>query len=361
MSNKLSQKSCKKIPSFLAKEHFLFPDSLSAEQATDEIISRFHTSLIGSGKNIVDLTAGLGIDSFTMSMAGNHVSAIEIIPDKAAAIKYNSRILGLSDYKIYNMDCLDYLKQDKIEKDCFFIDPARRDNNNRRAYNFHDCLPDVTLFYKRLLEKGEEVFIKASPLLDIKATISEFDFLKEIYSVSLRGECKEILIHLKKNYKESPRISAIELDNNGVVSSFSFLSTDHPQPVRIISDEKILPGDYLYEPNTALMKLHAGGEICNKYNVLKLGKNTELYISSKLIKDFPGRIIKIDNILTSRDLKKMRGRNFSIVSRNFPIKADDLRKKINSGESSIDFLYAFRLGISEKPLIISGKKIEVEK
>lgn len=354
------KKTKKKLPFFLSNENFVFPDLISSEQATDERVARFHASLIGTGKNVVDLTAGLGIDAMCVAMSGNRVTAIEIDPMKAFSLRGNAIAMNIPDFRVINDSCENFLKECRLsDYDVFFIDPARRNELKRRTYAFSDCTPDITSFYEVIIEQGTTLMIKASPLLEIRAVIKQFKYIEHIYAISVKGECKELLIVLRKSENKTPALTAIDLDNNSIKSSFAFHEDTSKLEATIADLNDIKEGCFLYEPNASLMKLNAGGEICRKFpGMQKVSKNTELFVSVQLYSDFPGRIIKITKLLSSRDLKALKGRCYSVAVRNYPLKAEQLKKKIGVGESRDLFIYGFRSGISEKPTLIEGKKIE---
>lgn len=52
----------KKFP-FLKKEGIVFPPNLSLEQSSSEATGKYKSGLV-SGKNMVDLTSGFGIDAY---------------------------------------------------------------------------------------------------------------------------------------------------------------------------------------------------------------------------------------------------------------------------------------------------------
>ena len=162
------RKARKKIPSFLENVLFVFPDTLAAEQASNESVARFHASLIDSGSSIIDLTAGLGIDDLTFAKAGINVTACEIIKAKADALKHNSEILGVSDrITVINTDSMEFLSSEKRHFDAVFADPARRSSTGKRLHALSDCQPDILRGMDSIMKITERLLIKASPLLDL--------------------------------------------------------------------------------------------------------------------------------------------------------------------------------------------------
>lgn len=355
------QKSSSKIPFFLSNNRFLFPDIISSEQASDERVARFHASLIGIDKFVIDLTAGLGIDSMSIAMNKNKVTAVELDQTKAKALEHNTLLFKLSSFKVVNMECSDFLKTLDEYPDYFFIDPARRDSTNRRTYSFHDCQPDVTAIYKDLIKEGSKLLIKASPLLDISAVLKELEGVEHIYAVAVKGECKEILIQVScgKQKDSDVLLTAIDLDSSGIRSEFSTEFKSEAACAPLYEGESIPEGFYLYEPNAALMKLQASNQICMVFpDMRKAARNTEVYFSRELHIDFPGRIVSINKILSSGDLKKIKSERYSVVCRNYPVKSEDIRKKYKLKESDSRFLYGIRIGKFEKPILIEGEKLK---
>ncbi|MDE5872987.1 MAG: hypothetical protein K2H07_03650, partial [Lachnospiraceae bacterium] len=59
--------------------------------------------------------------------------------------------------------------------------------------------------------------------------------------------------------------------------------------------------------------------------------------------------MEIEKEITNKDRKTLKGLPVNIVSRNFPAKADELRKKLGVKEGKDKFLYATRL--SSRPVM----------
>lgn len=117
-------------------------------------------------------------------------------------------------------------------------------------------------------------------------------------------------------------------------------------------------GKYLYEPNAGVMKLNPAKALCDRYNGLKkLARNTSLYISDILYDNFPGRISIIESIPDNEALKSMKGERYNVVSRNYPLTADELRKKYRIKEGKDKFLYAFRMTENSIPQLCLTQRI----
>lgn len=353
------RKAQKKIPSFLENEYFLFPDTLSAEQASNEAVARFHASLIKSGSTLLDLTAGLGIDDLTFAMSGIDVTACEINSKKSEALSHNSEILGLSDrIRVFNVDSMRFIETCDERFDVVFADPARRSSTGKRLHALSDCQPDILAGLDNIMRLSDRILVKSSPLLDLTLIRETVRNLSHIYVVCLKGECKEVLIDIQRN-SEFTGTTIVDLYMGGIISTFEC----HQSPTDVSPDfaKNCSPIDYtyIYEPNSGVMKTGAWGELCNRFrDIHKADSNTHLFLSNKLFTDFPGRILIIDEIPDKKALKGLKGSKCNVVTRNYPLSAPDLAKKYSLIPGSDRFLYAFRY--KGKPICIIARDISNE-
>jgi hypothetical protein len=106
---------------------------------------------------------------------------------------------------------------------------------------------------------------------------------------------------------------------------------------------------YLFEPGKALMKAGAFNLICNRFDVLKLGRSTHYYITNnkeaveRLLRS--GKIFRIlKNLPLDKRSLKVAGRDFpraEVTARNIPMTSDELKKK--AGVTSGDDAHIFGL------------------
>lgn len=364
------KKCIHKLPSFLSNRLAIFPDVVASEQASHEAVANFHSILAKGYERILDMTAGLGIDSLAFAKNGCNVISCELNDNKAACLDYNRKILNLNSLKVENTDSLVYLKETDEFFDMIFIDPARRGECNSRVYNFKDCQPDIISNMDLLLSRAHSVMIKASPLLDITQTLKDIPHVKTIRAISVNGECKEILIEASdlKRPDCNNRIlaEAIDLANDSSINcKFSYyidsLKGSNKKHINNMMElyankDNIVTGYYLYEPNATMMKLAPWEDLSLKFPSLKkFSDSTHLFVSDTLLPDFPGRKLIIKGIPDKKMLKNLKGSHLNVVSRNYPMSADELRKKLNLKEGSDDFLYAGK--IKSIPMLILATRI----
>lgn len=351
------QKFSKKLSETLGgNPHFLFPDVLSGEQSTSDLLASFHTTLIAEGERVIDLTAGLGIDCLHFAKKAHHVTAIEINPLKAEALKKN---LG-GNAEVACADCRDYLTAYRGKAyDSVFIDPARRADDGSRVYALDQCEPDVTAMTEDIFGIARRLIIKMSPMLDISHTISSLPTAKRVIALGTRTECKELIAVCEREDRiGEPKIEAITLLSDGHESRLAFFREEELESEATYTVPKA--GEYLYEPYPAVMKAAPFRLLSKRYGVDKLHPNTHLYTSVTIARNFPGEISVIRDVLPYRSgvikrIKKIYPR-INVAARNFDITADAVRKKLgvkDGGELKITATRA----IDDNPILIVAERI----
>ena len=362
------KKTKHKLKEIIEKEKFIFPDSVASEQASHQAVAFYHSSIFPNTDSVLDMTAGLGIDSLLLSMAGKNVTAVEINLTRADVLIYNSKLFPDIKINVVNEDALSFLNHTDKHYDLIFVDPARRSVSNSRVYNLHDCEPDILENLNLIQSKSAKILIKASPMLDITQTLRDFDDVSSIRAVGVKGECKEILIEISnKGPSKKPDVDypvileAVNLDDTGnVLSSFSVDVTPTKQDedkntIRYASNGDIIKGSYLLEPSAMVMKLTPWKEICDRFNAKKLDPVSHLFVSDKLPEDFPGRVTEIDRVIQKKDRKNLVEYPASVVARNYPLSSESLRKSLRLSEGDKNFIYATR--IASKPVLILCRSI----
>src|SRR5690606_3592377 len=92
-----------KFPFFYEAEGIYYPPSLNLEQASSRATALYKSKLV-SGKTLIDLTAGMGIDAFAFAQEFENVTALERNPELAEISKHN--------YKVLNQNNLEYIHAD---------------------------------------------------------------------------------------------------------------------------------------------------------------------------------------------------------------------------------------------------------
>lgn len=341
---------------------FYFPSVLAGEQSTSDLLASYHNELIRGCKDVIDLTAGLGIDVFHFASDGRNVTAVELEPKRTEALLYNINGLGLKNISVCEGDCRNYITEfiSKVKIfDAAFIDPARRDSDQKRVYALADCSPDILVMRSELSRMCRKLIIKASPMLDISHCIKVLGKeLESVIALGTNAECKELLLILNYTEKcEQPRISAVTLSENNR-SEFSFKQEDESNCAPNYGRE-IKKSDYIYEPYPAVMKSGAFNILADRFGLWQFCPNTKLLYSDNEKTEFPGNTYKVVDVLpyASKVIKRLKNTypNADIAVRNFRMTADELRSRLGIKDGGNFRIYGISDSKDNKLLVVTEK------
>lgn len=325
-------KSEKKLPTWYKTENIYYPPLLSIEQCSSEKTAKYKASL-AKGDNLIDLTGGFGIDVYYFAQKIKSVIHCEINEELSAIAKHNASVLNTKNIQFLATDGIEYLKKTTKTFDTIYIDPARR-NTKGKVFMLNACTPNVIEYMDLLLAKSKRLIIKTAPLLDISAGLKELKNVSEIHIVSVKNECKELLWVIDRAVLDDVKITCTTLNKTN--KQFSFFKNDEAVDIDYVAH--LNTEQFIYEPDVALLKSGAFNLIAKRYQIDKLHQQTQLYISNKIVKDFPGRIFKIEQILNLNAIKKDKHLIGSVIVRNFPSNAKELVKKYKIKQDDVQFL-----------------------
>lgn len=349
------KKVAKKLHTTLQSQNFIFPTPLSAEQCTSDDLAEFHSSLINNGENVLDMTAGLGVDAFHLAQKATQVIAIDINKDVAQALSINANALGITNVTGINADSIEYLKSSTTHFNTIFIDPARRGDGGKRLFALADCQPNVVEHLELIKQHCDKLIVKVSPMLDATQVLRELPETTELYAIGTRKECKELVVVLDfKNPTSTPILHCITLSE--CENRFSF--TRHEEAVAKSTFENINTAIYLYEPHPCVMKMQPFNILSHKYNTSKLHPHTHIYSSKNYIPEFPGDCYKIEHIypFSSRIIKEI-AKDYpraNIAVRNFILSAEELRKRLKIKDDNKYRLYGVSIANGDRLLIVTS-------
>lgn len=344
------QKAKSKLPTWYNTNGILYPAKINIEQTSSEITAQYKSQII-SGKDIIDLTGGFGIDTYYFSKKFLYVYHCELNPNLSSVAEHNFRKLGVKNCTFINNDGAIALQKLNKKFDWIYIDPSRRNDVKGKVFMLNDCLPNVTQLLNFYLEYSDNILIKTAPMLDITAALSELKFVKKIYIIAIDNEVKELLFEIKNHFNNRLEIATInftktkkEVFNYNIDEDFSVIYS--------------LPLQFLYEPNSAIMKSGGFTALAKQYSIFKLHPNSHLYTSDNLI-EFPGRIFKIEKYIkySKVDIKaNIYNTKANITVRNFHDTVENLSKKIKI-TSGGDWYYFFTTNIKTEKIVLICRKI----
>ena len=347
-----AKKKCQnKLPTWFTTPQIYYPNKLNIEQTSSEQTAQYKAGLL-SGKTLLDITGGLGIDSYYFSKKMESVIHCELNQNLSEIATHNFEILGVKNTTFKVGNGIEILKHFDSNFDWVFVDPSRRNDVKGKVFLLKDCLPNIPKDLDSIFEKTKNILLKTSPLLDITQGISELQFVKEIHVVALKNEVKESLWILEKGYQGKIKIKTANLLKEGR-QNFDFILSEEKTTTTKLS----LPTTYLYEPNTAILKSGGFKSIGNSFELHKLHEHSHLYTSENLV-DFPGRSFRVSTITpyNRKDVAKLGLKKANITTRNFPESVATIRKKLKIKDGGDDYLF-FTTDMNNQRIVIYCKKI----
>ncbi len=311
-----------KLPTFFRTENIIYPSKISVEQTSSEKTAQYKASLV-SGKTLIDLTGGFGVDDLYFSKVMKNVIHCEIDEELSMLVQHNFEVLGIQNMQCELGDSYTYLNKKESKFDWIYIDPSRRNDAKGKVFMLKDCLPNVPELLTFYFTKTENIIIKTAPILDISAGLLELSNVKCIHIVAVDNEVKELIWELSKLFIGTTTIKTVNITNEKREEfGIELYSNAH-------FSNYSLPKKYLYEPNSAILKSGGFDEIGIQYQLDKLHQHSHLYTSDEKI-DFPGRIFEIQEVFSyaKSEMKSfLENKKANITTRNFPDSVDEIRKK----------------------------------
>ncbi len=339
------QKLVGKLPTWVSNPAVYFPAQLSMEQASSEATALFKASLV-NGK-LIDITGGMGVDVWAFSQTCENVTYVEQQTELVHRTRYNHSVLGLSNVIHEEGNGLEHITHDY---DWIYVDPARRDQQGNKVILFKDCQPNVL----ELLDyvKKTTILIKTSPVLDIQRAIRELEGVEKVFVVAYQQEVKELLFIKSANSQFNPPIDLIELANEPALLFSSTLEAEKEAKMNIGD-----AGRYIYEVHPTILKAGFFKKV-QELGVWQLGQHTHLYSSNERVHDFPGKVYeKISSGPVQREwlMPHLTDSRANISTKNFPMKADALRKKLNLKDGGDFTLFGIQNKNEKNELILCKK------
>ena len=347
------QRARKKLPSIALIEDWWYPQRVSTEQCSSEMTAGWKAAYLQSlqsrlnrkAESIVDLTGGMGIDTMWLSSVAKKSVYVERDEELCRLARHNFKVAG-KNIEVVCSSAEDYLERmDRV--DCIYIDPSRRDSAGRKVYQLEDCSPDIVKIQSALLRKCGLLLLKLSPMLDIEAALRVLEGTRDVNVLAVEGEVKELLLCVVGGYEGEAQYRALNLGTGQPEIVFTRIEEQ-----QAAAEYASAAGKFLYEPNAAVMKAGCFRLIGNRYGLKKLAANTHLYTSDELVSDFCGRRFEVMGIA---DKRALRGRRLSVLSRNYPLTAEQIKSRYGLREDDREWLVATRIG--NKQTLLTARKI----
>jgi hypothetical protein len=343
----LQEKAKSKFPGiFQSNPHWLIPSQQSIEQATSDVLALHKVNCFPANR-VVDLTGGMGVDVWGYAHAGCEVVYVERNPQLVEFARWNFQYY--TNVEIVEADAETYISEVPSSVDRIYLDPDRR-VEAKRSFLLEESSPNVLQLWNDLRHANRALHIKLSPMMDMRYLLDVFPEVPDIRVLSLHRDLKEVLV----SFPGTGKIIAEHFANNLCQSIFSATANevDAPAPTAQV-------GQFVYEPFPAMMKMACWGALSKAFNVWQLDKHSHLFSSDELVAHFPGKKWKVERVGKPGDQSLIDSNGMHIISRNFPLQADAVRKKYRikeghklllatSNEAKKVWITALKVDVSEK-------------
>jgi len=360
------KKIAAKVPEWGDRFDLCYPSSVSLEQCSSACTAEFKQQFFKQ-KDVLDITGGLGVDSYYISKVAKSLVYFERNKELFDAVKYNFGRLEVVNTMFVNAEVNEssVLSAPGSEKVyTVYADPSRRGPSDNRIFDPADYEPDMNKLMDLLFGFADRIIIKVSPMADITSLIKSFRAVGEIIIASVFNECKEILVIIDRKNRLSPvppekvKIQAANFEKSEKKwKSFEWnLSEESSSKAVISTPEK---GDYMYEPNSSLLKGGAFKILCNRYSAGKISLSSHLYISKIKIPDFPGRTFRIEEIydFDKKGIKEigLRFPKANVSTRNFNLTPPELKERLGVKDGGEIFLFGTLFSDNSRKIVVCTK------
>ncbi len=339
-----------KVKDWYNNTKLIYPSILSAQQCSSQESAEYKASICKSHNAhiIMDLCAGLGVDSFFLSKIADKVIYNEMNRAIFEAVQANFKTLSIeniicSNIEIRKDNLLSVLE--RYKPDFIFLDPARRDKSGKKLVLIEECSPNLIDIQDILLEHCNKVLVKLSPMADIAMIKNRCHNIEEIHIFSTKSECKEILVLMSRDKQKDT--SLILKDDNYSISlrqeDIDNLSVSYIKDLKELN--KYL---YIFEASKSIIKSGLFNLPCSKLGLKKMAANTHLYLAEKdmNLKELAnyGKLFKIIDFFpinkANSKLIKNKYCNAELTAKNIHMKSEELKKKLGLGSSSNLHIFA---------------------
>lgn len=330
-----------KLPGYYAARCIVAP--VAYEQASSEATAftrgeGLREAIPAEGRGLaVDLTCGLGVDSFALSRIFERVVSVEADEQRALIARENFSRLGAGNIEVVYDTAESFLEQWDKGKiiDLVYVDPSRKKADGRRVYSLEESSPNILELLPLLSGIARRIVVKLSPLFDVAEVWRLFGPDTGVEVVSVDGECKEVLAKVGFGDVGEPhlRVTAVR---RGTAQRYDFSDTDLAAG-SVPSGDSDAVGDarFLLMPDVGFYKARAVGAFAAKYGgSLEAGElrlsDDYIFVDEAPGENFPGKIYRITfrhpyqpkeigRILRSRGIRRV-----NIHRRNFPYSTDEI-------------------------------------
>ncbi len=309
----------------------IIPD-LAFEQSSSEIVAatKHHT-----GNVAIDLTCGLGADTYSLSKRFQKVISIERNSVLARLAEENFKRLGVNNIEVVCADAAEYISKFNDKVDLIYADPDRRSTDGRKLVLLEECSPNILALREQLERVAPRIVIKLSPMFDTTEALRHFEPC-HIEAISDGGECKELIVEFGS-----------EISHNEFRATIAGITSQTITPHKTTQHREFQADQYrfLILSDVSLRKIGLAVDyLADKVDFTS--SPTGYAFTSRIFEDKLCRTLEIESIEPyspkelRRELKAAGVKRLNILKRDFRIATSDIARALGvneGGKHSIAF------------------------
>lgn len=295
------------------------------EQSTAWQVARHKAQRFPREQPIADLCSGIGVDSVALAGRGP-VFAFDADPAMSLRCEWNCKI-WLAEHPV-QARVLD-VTQARWTEGLIHVDPDRRAGQSRPVKRLEQYLPDLE-WMQKLTQSGASGAIKIGPASNFMQKFPNC----EIELISLDGECREATVWFGELAGPLPfRATVLRSDDPFAVETISV------DPLGVLSDTAMEPGEYLYDPDPAVVRSGMLDAVASQLGLLRLDTAEEYLTGSRPATSQFVTSFAVEAVLPNsmkdlrRHLKTSPSKYYEIKCRRIPIVAAEVQRVLPVGDA----------------------------
>lgn len=313
----------------------LFFDEEGLRYATPPIVADYRARRI-KGDVVADICCGVGMQLIYFSKYAEKAVGVEIDCFRAKLAMLNAVAMD-AKIKIIKGDALSKKIFDKINADCIFCDPSRKEKEEKRK--FETLLPNPMKVYSLYSSKTDRIAFELPPQISRE-------------EIKIEGEKEYTSLNFNLNRLALYTGELAECDTSAVSLPSEERITDLDEKMKLKKTDKAL--EYIYEVDRTIIKAglleNLTGKIGFNGYIIQIDKRRGLLTSSSEYKSAFLRKYEVvakcnfDYHKLNRILKKLGARKATLRFSVEPEKYWEIRKKIEEGLEGEKHFYIFKVG-----------------
>jgi hypothetical protein len=251
------------------------------EQATGSSVAKFKASYFeNSFSQVVDLTGGLGVETYYWAKQGKKVLYIEQDECLFQLSKFNFDRLGIKNQ--VSMSCGNSMEFiNKVSENALIIaDPDRRGLGDARILSTEEFLPNPIQIWDSLRSENVFILIKLPPIIDITYVQNTFKDFNEIIVISHKNEVKEVGVWKMPGSYEK-KLTAINIDYLDIPHIYT-CNLSNLNSGKEVQTEEYHNEQYLIYPSKAIIKAGLSNQFAQSNELKVIERQLPLYFTNNL-------------------------------------------------------------------------------